>query len=341
VGRVSAAGVQVRARLLLAILLLGVAGTASAAETVMVVYLPAAPIESASRLGDAVTELGSYLSGRVPGLSLTVRPFRRGEDATSYIESSTNDVALLVCDASFLLDLPNGFAPVPTHRLVRGGKETHRKVVVVGTASTAKSLADLKGKSLSLAVSGGTGSSRFLSRAVFDGEVAADSWFGKILPEADEFTATANVLFGRADAGLVSEDNPLLVSHLGKELRTIYTSPGLSYPVVAFRGTALSAEQQSALETALDGLARHADGKKILDRLRLDGIARIKEGSGRLDRAGLLSLPADERRTPEVATVSLRDLALAPLPPPSGGKLPLLVGFTLPELPMPVLEASK
>jgi hypothetical protein len=78
-----------------------------------------------------------------------------------------------------------------------------------------------------------------------------------------------------------------------------------------------------------------------MERMRLDAVARIKDGGGRLDRAGLLSLPADERRTPEIATVSLRDLALPPLPPPAGGKLPLLVGFTLPELPMPVLEVSK
>jgi ABC-type phosphate/phosphonate transport system substrate-binding protein len=328
-------------RLLCAALLVASAATASAAETVMVVYLPAAPIESASRLGDAVTELAEYLSKRAPGVTLTVRPFRRSEDATSYIASSMNDVALVVCDASFLLDLPSGFGPVPTHRATRGGKETHRKLVVVGAASAAQSLADLKGKSLTLAVAEGAGSSRYLSRVIFDGEVAAESWFGKLVPEADEFTATANVLFGRADAGLVSEDNPLLVSHLGKELRTIYTSPALSHSVVAFRQSALGPEQQAALEAALDGLPRQAEGKTIMERLRIDGIARIREGNGRLERAGLLSLPADERRTPEVAGVSLKDVGLPPLPPPTGGKLPLLVGFTLPELPMPALEASK
>jgi hypothetical protein len=318
--------------------LLSAMAAAASAENVMLVYLPSAPIESASRLGEAVTDLGTYLNESVPGLGLNVRPFRRGEDATEYLATQGQDVAVVLCDSAFLLDLPPGFSALPSHRLVRGGRETQRKIVVVASAAGARSMADLKGRTLSLAQSGGSGSARFLARVVFDGEIAPESWFANLVPEADEFTATANVLFGRADAALVSEDNPLVMSHLGKELRTVYTSGLVSLPVLAFRTGALPAEQQAALEAALDGLARRPEARKILEGLRVDGLARVRDGGGRTDRAGLLALPGDERRQPEVASVGLRDLTLPALPAATGGQAPFLVGFTLPELPMPVLD---
>jgi ABC-type phosphate/phosphonate transport system substrate-binding protein len=328
--------------LLLLLPLLAAAASASA-ETTMLVYLPAAPVESASRLGEAVTELGSYLGKKVPGLTVSVRPFRRAEDATAYVQASSGDVALVLSEQAFLLDLPAGFSPVPTSRLVRAGKETHRKIVVVGTGdASVQSIADLKGRSLSLALAGGEGVARFLSRAVFDGAVVPESWFGKVLREADEFTATANVLFGKSDAALVSEDNPLAASHVGKDLRIVYTSPALSLPVLACRAGALSPPQQAALEAALEALGRRPEEKPILEGLKIDGFARIKEGAGRLERAGLLSLPGEERRSPEVAVGGLRDLVLPPLPPIAGGKLPFQLGLTLPDLPMPVApEAGK
>jgi ABC-type phosphate/phosphonate transport system substrate-binding protein len=321
-------------RAAMALALVGGASAASGAS--MVVYLPSAPVESASRIGEAVTNLGDYLNAHVPGLALTVRPFKRNEDAAAYLQASPAEVAFVLCDSAFLLDLPSGLAVVPSHRQTRAGKETQRKLVVVTAASPAQSMADLKGKSLSLAATGG---SRYLERVVFDGELAPQSWFGSLVAEPDELAAAADVAFGRADAALVSEDNPLVVSRLSsKELRVLYTSAPISLPVLAFRTGALSATQQAALETALDGLGRRPADQKILDGLRIDGFTRIKDGSGRFDRAALLALPGDERRLPEIATASPRDFGLPALPSPQGGKVPFLLGFTLPDLPMPVLE---
>jgi ABC-type phosphate/phosphonate transport system substrate-binding protein len=325
-----------RGRLVL-VLLAALAPASASAETTLLVYLPSAPVESASRLGEAVTDLGDYLNRQVPGLAVRVRPFRRGEDATAYVQASSQDIALVLTESAFLLDLPAGFSPIPASRLVRSGKETHRKVVVVGPANASvQSLADLKGRSLSLALSGGEGTARFLSRVIFEGALVPQDWFGRIVTEADEFTATANVLFGKSDAVLVSEDNPLLLAHLGKDLRAVFTSPAISLPVLASRSGALTGEQVSALEAALDALARRPEGKKIFEGLKSDAFVRIKEGGGRFDRAGLLALPGEERRAPEVATSGLRDLALPALPAPTGGKLPFQLGFTLPDLQMPV-----
>src|SRR5262249_58101301 len=148
----------------------------------------------------------------------------------------------------------------------------------------------------------------------------------------------ATVLFGKRDAALVSEDNPLAASHVGKDLRIVYTSPALSLPVLACRAGALSPQQQAALEAALDALGRRPEEKPILEGLKIDGFARIKDGAGRLERAGLLSLPGEERRSPEVAVGGLRDLVLPPLPPIAGGQLPVQLGLTLPDLPMPVVQ---
>jgi hypothetical protein len=80
-------------------------------------------------------------------------------------------------------------------------------------------------------------------------------------------------------------------------------------------------------------VGRRPEGKKIVDGLRIEGFGRVKDGAGRLDRAGLLSLPGAEARVPEVAIASVRDLVLPPLPGPDAGKVPFLLGFTVPELP--------
>jgi hypothetical protein len=328
-------------RLLSFLLVVVAARSAVAAETGLVVWLPATPVESAARVGEAVTALGDYIGRKVPGLSVTARPFRRSEDAMAHVQASGKETSLFLTEPSFLVDLPADIAVLPACRLVRGGKETQRKLVVVPVSSEATSLAGLKGKTLSLAVGGGDRAAGYLSRTLFDGEVSPDTWFGKRVPEPDEFAVTADVLFARADAALVSEDNPLLVSHLGKELKVVYTSPSQSLPVLAYRTGALSAAEQAALEAALVGLGGSAEDKKILEGLRVDGFARIKEGPGRLERAGLLTPPADERRAPEVATLAIKDLVLPALPPLEPAKVPFLIGLTVPELPMPSLETPK
>jgi ABC-type phosphate/phosphonate transport system substrate-binding protein len=323
------------------LLVLATARGGAAAETGLVVWLPATPVESAARVGEAVTALGDYLGRKVPGLGLTVRPFRRSEDAMAHVQASGKEAALFLTEPSFLVDLPADVAVTPACRLLRAGKETQRKVVVVPAASDATSLAGLKGKALSLAVGGGDRAAAYLSRTLFDGEVSPDTWFGKLVVEPDEFAVTADVLFARADAAIVSEDNPLLVSHLGKELKVVYTSPAQSLPVLAYRTGAIGAADQAALEAALVALGRGAEDKKILEGLRIDGFARIKEGAGRLERAGLLNPPAEERRAPEVATLAVKDLVLPALPPPEPAKVPFLIGLTVPELPMPSLETPK
>ena len=214
----------------------------AAAQDTFVVHLPSAPVEAAAHLAEAMTDLAAYLSEKVPGSTLEVRLFRRWSDADSYLEGHASSVALLLTEASFLLDRGAGSGFAPTHRLKREGRDTYRRLVVVrADAEDLGSLADLKGRSLTVVETAGASGPSFLERAVFEGVVAPLEWFGKLESEVDDFSAANKVLYGQTDSALISEHNPLVAGHLGRDLRAVYTSPPLSLPVLAVREGAFDA----------------------------------------------------------------------------------------------------
>ena len=90
----------------------------TARSAAVVVYLPAAPVESASRLAGAITDLGHYLGRQMSGLTLDVRAFRRAEDVAGFLQESGNEIALLVADAALVHDLPPGVRILPLYRFV-------------------------------------------------------------------------------------------------------------------------------------------------------------------------------------------------------------------------------
>jgi ABC-type phosphate/phosphonate transport system substrate-binding protein len=324
-------------------LIAAAASAASAEKKAMVVHLPEAPIESMSRLAEGVTALASYLQGSVPDLALEVKAFRKSDDAVQFLSTQGEGTALVVCDPAFLLDLENGYEV--GHRFVRRGKETGRKIVVVKKGSGLESLASLKGRSLTTTVGTSEAAIRFLAESVFRSEIDPPRWFGGIAQETDDFTAIAAVLFGRTDAALVSEDNPLLATHLEKDLASIYSSPPVSLSVVAVRPGAFASGQLEALASALDGLGNRPETEPIRAVLSIDGFRRVEEGSR---RAVDLLAGASVHRELEVA---LPPVPLPPLPvdlqalPP--GSVPFVVGVELgevvihPELVDSTLEAGK
>jgi ABC-type phosphate/phosphonate transport system substrate-binding protein len=295
----------------------------------MLVHLPDAPIESMSRVGEGVNQLAAYLQSTVADLTLEVKAFRKSEDALAFLEAQKDNVAIVVCDAGFLLDLPDGFEV--DHRVVRGGKETQRKIVVVKTDSGLSSLAELRGRSLTVALASTPAAARFLTDNVFRDEIDPSQWFSAIAHETDDFTAVAAVLYGRTDAALISDDNPLVKTHLGKELSQVYASGPLSLSVVAVRPSAFAPGQREALDRSLDNLGSRAEAEPVRTILALDGFHRI-EGSRRI--ADLLGT-ASERRELEVAIpapVKVDPGALAPLSP---GLVPFVVGVELGEVTIP------
>ncbi len=307
------------------------ASAARSEKRMMVVHLPEAPIESMSRLAEGVTALAGYLQGEVPDLTLEVKAFRKSDDAREFLASQGNATALVVCDAAFLLGLPDGYEVA--HRFVRRGRETGLKIVVVKKDSGLESLASLKGRSLTMTLGTSEPVMGFLAESVFRSEIDPPRWFGGIVQETDDFTAIAAVLYGRTDAALVAEDNPLLATHLDKDLVSIYASPPVSLPVVAVRPGAFAPGQLSALASGLDGLASRSDAEPIRAVLAIDGFRRVEEGSR---RAADLLAGSSVRRELEVAIPSIPlpplPADLQPLPP---GAVPFAVGVELGEVAIP------
>jgi len=307
------------------------ASTARAEKRAMVVHLPEAPIESMSRLAEGVTALAGYLQGEVPNLTLEVKAFRKSGDAIQFLAGQGDATALVVCDAVFLLDLPDDYEAA--HRFVRRGQETGRKIIVVKKDSGLESLASLRGRSLTMTLATSEPVMRFLAESVFRSEIDPKHWFGGIVQETDDFTAIAAVLYGRTDAALVAEDNPLLANHLDKDLSSIYSSPAVSLPVIAVRPGAFAPGQLSALSSALDTLASRAEAEPIRAVLAIDGFRRVEEGSR---RAADLLAGSSVRRDLEVA---IPPSPLPPLPaefpPLPPGAVPFVVGVELGEVPIP------
>ena len=307
--------------------------TAFAQDRTMVVYLPSAPTESATRVAAAITQLAAHVSERT-GTRIEPKAFRRAEDAAAYVASSPAEAVMIVSDQAFLLDLPQGFDVVPTFRFVRSGRETRRKIVVVRNNDRATSLAGLRGRAIATAMGSGRGSSAYLARVIFGGEIDPQRWFSRVVHEPDDFTAATNVMFGRVDAAIVSDDNPLVISNLSKGLREVYASRPVSLPVVAIRSS-LPEAQRTAIEQALASLQRASDSQSILAGLAIDRLQRIPDGNAALERGGLLRLPAGATRGLEIAmpTVTIDSPRLPPLAP---DQVPYFLGVDLLDLPIPL-----
>ena len=312
-----------------------VVSSQAARSAAVVVYLPAAPIESANRLAGAVTDLGNYLGRRTSGLTLDVKAFRRAEDVAGFLEGSGNEMALLVSDAALLHDLPRSVRILPLYRFTRDGRDTARKIIVAREAGV-KSLRDLRGRRLAVAYGSGRGASAFLARVVFCGEIAPEKWFGALVHESDDLSAIASVLFGRADAALVSEGNPLVASHLGDDLHEVFTSGPVSLPIIAIREGALIEAQQSAVRRTLADMTANTEGQRILANLGLDGLRAISEA----ESAALLAPPSRPERALEIAMPRLSAPALNLLPPIKADQLPYVVGLPIIDAPLPTLASD-
>ena len=307
------------------------ASSAQAEKRVMVVHLPEAPIESMSRLAEGVTALATYLQGSVPDLTLEVKAFRKSDDAIQFLTTQGEATALVVSDAAFLLELPEGYEAA--HRFVRRGRETARKIVVVKKDSGLTTLASLKGRSFTMTVGTSEPVMRFVAESIFRSEIDPRSWFGAIARETDDFTSIAAVLYGRTDAALVSEDNPLLANHLDKDLVSVYASPAVSLPVIAVRAGVFTPAQMSALASSVAGLGSRPEGEPIRAVLAVDGFRPIEESARRaVDLLAATSVRRELEIAIPVMPLPALPVELEPLP---AGAVPFVVGVELSEIVIP------
>jgi tetratricopeptide (TPR) repeat protein len=159
------------------------------------------------------------------GIPLQPEFFRRADDARAFIAANRDRVGVVISNEELI---PSGFNA--RYQLTRDGKTTYRRVVVVPAKSAARSLGDLRGKTISAV------------------DALADPGVGVTTRVADDLTAIANALYGKTDAALVSETNPLL----SDRLRVIYTTPPLPMPLVAF--APMPAADRTALDAAFRGI---------------------------------------------------------------------------------------
>jgi len=253
----------------------------------VVVFLPDTPAENEKKLAEGATSIVSSLAA---ASSLPLKPelFRRAEDARAFINANRESVGVVIANPEFL---PVEFAP--RYAFSHDGRTTYRRVVVVPVRSQAKSLADLHGKTVSGV------------------DALGDDGAGVTNRVADDLTALANALYGRTDAALVSESNPLLAEH-AKDLRIVHTTPPQPMPVAAFGP--MPAAERTALDEAFRSLSR-----ATLAPLQMSSAVRI----GAEPRVAVKR----EIQTPQAAALGLK------IEPPI--ELPLRVSVELPRVEIP------
>jgi tetratricopeptide (TPR) repeat protein len=219
--------------------------TSSQPRHTVVVFLPDTPAETEKKLAEAATAIVGSLAG-ASSLPLKTELFRRADDARAFIAANRERIGVIIANPEFIA---RDFSP--RFAFSREGRTTYERKVVVLARSSVKTLADLRGKTIS------------------GSEALGDDGVNVTTRVADDLTAAANALYGRTDAALVSESNPLLAEH-GRDLRIIHTTAPQPLPVIAF--APMPAADRAALDDALRALPRPS-----LAPLQFSGIVRINE----------------------------------------------------------------
>jgi tetratricopeptide (TPR) repeat protein len=219
--------------------------TSSQARHTIVIFLPDTPAETEKKLAEAATAIVGSLAG-TSSLPLKTELFRRADDARTFIAANRERIGMIIANPEFIT---HDFAP--RFAFSREGRTTYVRKVIVPARSSAKSLADLRGKTIS------------------GSEALGDDGVGVTTRVADDLTAAANALYGHTDAALVSESNPLLAEH-ARDLRVVHTTAPQPLPVIAF--APMPATDRAALDDALRALPRGS-----LAPLQFSGIVRINE----------------------------------------------------------------
>jgi tetratricopeptide (TPR) repeat protein len=217
--------------------------TSSQPRHTVVVFLPDTPAESEKKLAEVATAIVGSLA-TASSLPLKAELFRRADDARAFIAANRDRVGVVIANPEFIA---HDFAP--RYAFSHEGRTTYERKVVVPARSAVKSLADLRGKTISGV------------------DALDDDGVGVTTRVADDLTALANALYGRTDAALVSESNPLLAEH-ARDLRVVHSTAPQPLPVVAF--ALMPTADRTALDEALRSLPRAAFAS-----LQFTGMIRI------------------------------------------------------------------
>jgi len=245
------------------------------------VFLPDAPVENDKKLAEMMT-------GMLSQLGLQLEFFRRSDDARSFFAENRGKVGVVIANPEFVSQLGGDLAA--RFQFSRNGSTSYRRVVVVSNNNPAKALADLKGKTLSA------------TDSLPDSTI--EKTFTNVFRTPDDLSAAANALYGKSDAALVSEVNPMIA----RGLRVVHTTGSLPLPVIAF------APMPESDRASLDSSLRNLGGRPPI----FTSLAAIER-----------ERPRPEVKPIEIATVSASALGLRRTaePPP---QVPLRVSVEMP-----------
>lgn len=219
----------------------------------VVVFLPDAPAENEKKLAETITALTSNIASTA-GVALRPEFFRRAEDARGFINENSGRVGLVIASSDFINQLGRTGNLRSRFQFTRENHRSYRRVVVVATASNIQSIADLRGRTISVA----------------EGLRDISGSDAKVVRTPDDATALVNALYRTTDAALVSEANPLLQQHAGR-LRVVHTTGAVPLPVVAF--APMPERDRVALINAFSRL----DQTRLLAPVHLGGFASLEE----------------------------------------------------------------
>lgn len=189
------------------------------------VFLPDAPAENDKKLAEMMT-------GMLSQLGLQLEFFRRSDDARSFFSENRNKVGVVIANPEFVSQL--GGDLTTRFQFARNGSTSYRRVVVVANNNPAKSLADLRGRTLST------------TDSLPDASI--EKTFANVFRTPDDLAAAANALYGKSEAALVSEANPMIA----RGLRVVHTTGALPMPVIAF--APMPEDDRTSLENSLRSL---------------------------------------------------------------------------------------
>lgn len=209
------------------------------------VFLPTTMTDPQARFRFA-EKLAAGLSAAL-GEPVQGRSFGRYEDFTKAASDGSLDVA--VVDGWAAAEAITRFEPISLGAV---GGETHQRWAVVSTSKGA--VKDLKGKRLAIIKGSSSGDVKFVTNAIFAGDLDAQRHFGKLVTVPSVESALKVLEVKSAEAVLL----PLI--HAPKDAQVLYrSSPLLGAVVVGLHGRA------EELQTALRSLGAVEPFEKFVD----------------------------------------------------------------------------
>lgn len=215
------------------------------------------------------------------------------------VREDAADFAWLAARTYLTLETDTGCVPLAQY--LRRGQPSYRGILVVPRDSKAQSVNDLKGTRLALVNRNSTSGYVYPMYYFHRHGIVPDRFFRRITYEGKHENALLAVVRGNADAACLEE--PVLRFFEGKvDLASIrilgVTGLIPNGPIVARR--ALSDELRERVATALTGMERDAEGRKVIEALRANteftGFGPAKAGAFDEVRAAVKAAGLEAKR---------------------------------------------